>query len=154
MNLEQWLQLRREGRLSAMPLGMQAAMAAFGDESEIANFSKEGDLYKNFYQDLVTSQHWTEDGHGNSHCRYDIHYDTGDGTGNGTEYGMDPPGVGGSEKGNGAGNGMEFISGHLLNQGNEDGDGEGNGLGSNSCKNFIYSCGHLIQFISTNIGSN
>lgn len=31
MNLERWLQLRREGRLSAMPLGMRVAMASCGD---------------------------------------------------------------------------------------------------------------------------
>lgn len=31
MNIETWLQLRREGRLSTMPFGMQTAFASCGD---------------------------------------------------------------------------------------------------------------------------
>lgn len=35
MNLKQWLQLRRECRLSAMPLGMRVTMASCGDKNII-----------------------------------------------------------------------------------------------------------------------
>ena len=33
MNIERWLQARREGRLSAIPLGMLAAMTSSSDEN-------------------------------------------------------------------------------------------------------------------------
>lgn len=39
MNLERWLQLRREGRMAAMPLGMPTAMAACGNLREISYIS-------------------------------------------------------------------------------------------------------------------
>lgn len=50
MNLEQWLQLRREGRLAAMPLGMRMAMSAFGDMCSIGIYN---------YDDLGQGSGWS-----------------------------------------------------------------------------------------------
>lgn len=49
MRLDQWLQLRREGRLSAIPLGMSVALASSGDENASYDKFKNGDGHGRAY---------------------------------------------------------------------------------------------------------
>lgn len=74
MNLDRWLQLRREGRLSIMPLGMRTAMAAFGDQWSVfdmfvsgngGGYGGEGGGYIRRFGDGFGNTHG--DGYGNGH---------------------------------------------------------------------------------------
>ena len=47
MNINQWLLARREGRLSALPLGMEVSMASFCDVSTVSY--RNGSGYGNTY---------------------------------------------------------------------------------------------------------
>lgn len=97
MNLEQWLQFRREGRLAAMPLGMQTAVGASGDE--------------------IVCNDKLENGYGNGH-------EHGYGYGDGWEY-LDGDGDGDGDDGCG-GDGYANGAGYANGNGASTGTGTGN----------------------------
>lgn len=95
MNIDQWLQLRREGRLAVMPLGMSVAMAACCDLNNVSNICGNGEAYpwSTFILDFRECEIFFGNGDpgcfdGNGFGKGSMYYKDGHGYGDGEYFGL------------------------------------------------------------------